>query len=72
VKFSGSTFAIPLQPGRMLPPMPAKGFPSKDAVATVPGARLVSDESVFPGPDPSIYAYTKLATQRNIYRVPVP
>ena len=70
--FAGSTYAIPLQPGQVLPPIPAKGFPSKEAVAALPGARLVSEESVFPGPNPSIYAFTKITTQRNIYRVPVP
>jgi hypothetical protein len=42
-------------------------------VAALPGARLVSDEAnVFPGPEPSTYAFTKVTTQRNIYRVPVP
>jgi len=72
LKFASSIYAIPLQPGQMLPPIPAKGFPSKEAVAALPGARLVSEESVFPGPNPSIYAFTKVTTQRNIYRVPVP
>ena len=72
LKFAGSTYAIPLQPGQMLPPIPASGFPSKEAVAALPGARLVSEESVFPGPNPSVYAFMKVATQRNIYRVPVP
>ena len=60
------------KPGEMLPSVPPSGFPSKEAVAALPGARLVSEESVFPGPNPSIYAFTKIATQRNIYRVPVP
>jgi hypothetical protein len=69
VKFSGSTFAIPLQTGEMLPPVPAQGFPSTGAVAALPGARLVSEESVFPGPNPLIYTFTRVATQRNIYRV---
>jgi hypothetical protein len=42
-------------------------------VAALPEARLVSEEkNVYPGPNPSIYAYTKVAAQRNIYRVPVP
>ena len=72
LKFAASTYAIPLRPGQMLPPIPASGFQSRDAVAALPGARLVSDESVFPGPDPSVYAFVKVATQRNIYRVPVP
>jgi Tol biopolymer transport system component len=72
LKFETSTYAIPLQPGRALPPIPASGFQSKEAVAALPGARLVSEDSVFPGPDPSVYAFMRVATQRNIYRVPVP
>jgi Tol biopolymer transport system component len=73
LKLAGSTYAIPLRPGQVLPPIPAAGFQSKEAVAALPGARLISDkDNVFPGPDPSIYAFTKGATQRNIYRVPVP
>jgi eukaryotic-like serine/threonine-protein kinase len=73
LKFAGSTYAIPLQPGRAMPVIPASGFQSKDAVAALPGARLISErDNVFPGPNPSIYAFTKVATQRNIYRVPVP
>jgi hypothetical protein len=72
LKIAGSTYAIPLQPGQPMPLIPASGFQSKDAVAAVPGARLISEkDNVFPGPNPSIYAFTKIATQRNIYRVPV-
>jgi dipeptidyl aminopeptidase/acylaminoacyl peptidase len=69
---TGPTYAIPLKPGKMLPPMPAAGLPSKEALAALPGARLVSNEEIYPGPNPSTYAFTKLAAQRNIYRVPVP
>jgi WD40 repeat protein len=72
LKFDAALYAIPLQPGQVLPPIPASGFQSKEAVAALPGARLISEESVFPGPNPSIYAFMKVATQRNIYRVPVP
>ncbi len=72
LKFGNSTYAIPLQPGQVLPPMPASGFPSKEAVAAVPGARLVSEQSIYPGPKPSLYAFTKITSQRNIYRIPVP
>jgi hypothetical protein len=72
LKFDGSTFAIPLRPKTMVPQIPRQGFRSKEQVAALPGARLVSEEpNVFPGPDPSIYAFTKVTTQRNIYRVPV-
>jgi Tol biopolymer transport system component/predicted Ser/Thr protein kinase len=72
LKFATSTYSIPLQPGQVLPPIPVSGFQSKEAVAALPGARLISEESVFPGPNPSLYAFMKVATQRNIYRVPVP
>jgi hypothetical protein len=69
---TGPTYAIPLPPGQTLPPAPASGFQSKEALAAQPGARLVSEGRVYPGPDPSIYAFTKVTAQRNIYRVPVP
>ena len=73
LKFDGSTYAIPLQRGTVLPSIPSSGFASKEGVARVPGARLVSDQpNVFAGPDPSVYAFTKVTTQRNIYRVPTP
>jgi eukaryotic-like serine/threonine-protein kinase len=72
VKFNDSTYAIPLGPGQVLPPAPPGGFPSRDAVAAVPGAILVADRPIYPGPRPSLYAFTRVSTQRNIYRVPVP
>jgi Tol biopolymer transport system component len=65
-------YAIPLRPGQMLPPIPAAGFRSKNDVAALPGARLIAEQEAFPGPNPSIYAFIKLATHRNIYRVSVP
>jgi len=71
LKFATSTYAIPLQPGQILPTIPSGGFASKEAVAAVPGARLVSANDVYPGPNPSIYAFVRVSTQRNIYRVPV-
>jgi Tol biopolymer transport system component len=72
LKFGASTYAMPLPPGQALPPIPASGFQSREAVAAAPGAQLISDERVWPGPNPSIYAFAKVSTQRNIYRVPVP
>jgi len=72
LRFGTSTYAIPLRPGHLLPRLPASGFASKEAVANLPGAQLVSDKDVYPGPNPSIYAFVKVSTQRNIYRIPVP
>ena len=71
--FTNATYAIPLPPGRGMPAIPAGGIQSKDGVGALPGARLVSEqERSVPGPNPSIYAFVKVSTQRNIYRVPVP
>ena len=72
LKFATATYAIPLQSGQFLPPIPSAGFASREAVAALPGARLVSEKDVYPGPNPSIFAFVKISTQRNIYRVPVP
>jgi hypothetical protein len=64
--------AIPLRPGRALPDIPVGGLQSKTAVAALPGARLITNEEhAFPGPSPSVYAFMKVTTQRNIYRVPI-
>jgi eukaryotic-like serine/threonine-protein kinase len=70
--FENATYAIPVQSGR-LPDIPAGGIQSKEGVAALPGARLISElDRSFPGPNPSMYAFVKVSTQRNIYRVPVP
>ena len=71
--FDNATYAIPLPPGRLLPAIPAGGIKSKDGVAALPGARLISEQDrPVPGPNPSTYVFAKVSTQRNIYRVPVP
>jgi Tol biopolymer transport system component len=71
-RIGDTTYATALTQGRMLPPIPAGGIQSKDAVLAIPGARVISgEERTFPGPDPSVYAFMKVTTQRNIYRVPV-
>jgi eukaryotic-like serine/threonine-protein kinase len=69
-KWGNSAFAIPLPAGRALPMIPSRGVQSSEGVAALPGARRISEETnAFPGPDPSRYAFTRVSTQRNIYRV---
>jgi eukaryotic-like serine/threonine-protein kinase len=71
--FASATYAIPLPSGRMLPPVPAGGIQSREGVAALPGARLISEhDRTVPGPNPSASVVVKVSTQRNIYRVPVP
>jgi Tol biopolymer transport system component len=66
------TYAVPVPPGQILPPIPESGLRSPADVAALPGARLVSQQPVFGGPDLSIYVSSRVATQRNIYRIRVP
>jgi serine/threonine protein kinase len=65
------TFAVPLQNGRMLPPVPAGGI-SAEAIAAMRDARKIPQLRAFPSDDPSLYAFMRQTPQRNIYRVPVP
>src|SRR5712692_9699976 len=67
LNFQRSIYAIPLRPGQMLPPLPASGLRTKQDVAALPGAQLIPEQEAFAGPNPSVYAFTKFATQRNIY-----
>jgi hypothetical protein len=73
LRFSGSTYAIPLERGDMLPVVPEEGLGSKEALIALPGARLVAAAGeVYPGPNPAVHTLLKVSTQRNIYRIPVP
>ena len=72
LRFEQATYAIPLRPGEVLPPLPPQGFPYSAAVTALPGVRLLSEASIFPGPDPPTYAFMKVTAHHNIYRVPAP
>ena len=69
---SGHTYAVPLMPGHMFPPIPAGGFPSEAAIAKLPGARSMDDSDVAPGSTSDVYAYSRQTVQRNLYRIPIP
>jgi eukaryotic-like serine/threonine-protein kinase len=67
------TFAVPLGPGQVLPPFPNQGIRwNRDGFATLAGARALPQERAFGGIDPSVYAFPRVSTHRNIYRIPVP
>ena len=69
LQFNRTWYAIPLRHGQMFPPIPAGGFRTAQEVMALPGTRPISASPVFMGPDPSQYAFTRVATQRNLYRV---
>jgi Tol biopolymer transport system component/tRNA A-37 threonylcarbamoyl transferase component Bud32 len=65
-------YALPLRPGQILPPLPASGLGSLDDAAALPGARLIPQPRAFMGANPAVYAFPRVTTHRNIYRIPVP
>jgi hypothetical protein len=66
------TYVVPLQRGQVLPPLP-KGGISAQELAAIPGAKRIPQLDAFLSEDdPSVYAFMRQTSQRNIYRVPVP
>jgi len=61
-----------LPAGKMLPAIPRGGFATERDVATLPGAQRILAFDVAPGAEAGVYAFAKEASQRNLFRVPVP
>ncbi len=66
------SYAVPLPPGQLLPALPKAGLPRLADAANLPGAKTFPQQRAYGGADPSIYAYPRVTTHRNIYRIPVP
>jgi Tol biopolymer transport system component len=64
-------WAIPLSRGQSVPSLPME-IRSPEDMGKLPGAKLLPTSGEFPGPDPTLYAFPKFTSQRNIYRVSVP
>ena len=65
------TVVLALEPGRMLPRLPAAGIQS-DADLVGLSVTSKSDGFLFPGGKAQQYAFSRGTIQRNIYRVPLP
>jgi len=65
------TYVLPLKTNEMIPTLPEGGFRSIKDAADALGARAIPDQRAFPSSDPSVYAFPRAATHRNIYRIPV-
>jgi eukaryotic-like serine/threonine-protein kinase len=70
IELPNTMYVIPLQAG-WVARLPASGFPSIDAAAAALGRRLTLGDRVFPSPDPSVYAFARLSSHRNIFRIQV-
>jgi len=68
---SGKTLAIPIPAGEALPNLPSSGIRGPEDAKAFPGARLLDAWGISPGPDPSVFAYTKTTVHRNLFRIPL-
>jgi serine/threonine protein kinase/Tol biopolymer transport system component len=65
------TIVIPLNPGDAFPTSWSE-LVTNTKLAQMRGVRVLDLPSVFPGPDPSNYAFWRFITQRNLYRISLP
>jgi serine/threonine protein kinase/Tol biopolymer transport system component len=72
VPYRGRTYAVPLPTDQVFPEIPSGGFQSEMDIARLPGARVIDAYDAAPGPTPGVYAFSRPATQRNLYRIPLP
>ena len=66
------SYGVPLAPGQLVPPLPPEGLARLSDAANLPGAKTFPEPRASGGADPSVYAYPRVTTHRNIYRIPVP
>jgi serine/threonine protein kinase len=67
----GKTYVLPVPHGKMLPDIPAGGFPSEAAIAALTGVRVIDSADTAPGASPDVYAFSRQTIHRNLYRVPL-
>jgi hypothetical protein len=65
------SYIVPLEPGTVMPPLPAGGLRSEEDVAQLPSARRINALTV-PGPSKDVWAFYRDSSQRNLYRIAVP
>jgi eukaryotic-like serine/threonine-protein kinase len=67
----GRSYVLRLSAGSVLPPVPAGGFRTEADIAALPGVEVLPYGDLALGPTPSVYAFSRLTTTRNLYRIPI-
>ena len=65
------TVAISIPQGQTLPNLPPSGIQGLDLETAFPGAHVIEAWNISPGPEPSVFAYVKTTTHRNLFRIPL-
>ena len=64
-----STYVVPLPKGTEVPPLPERGYFTIDDAAKALGGKAIPDQRAYVSDDPDVYAFPKVSSHRNIYRV---
>jgi len=67
----GHTYVMPLAKGSALPSVPPGGFRTEAEIAALPGVETIAYGDVAPGPSRTVYAFSRMTTTRNLYRIPL-
>ena len=70
----GKVFVIGLPSGKSIPALPASGIKSEADLKDLNAIAVIDMRGKLlfaPGPSPSVYAYSRLTVQRNLFRVPL-
>jgi len=65
------TYIIPLPHGAGMPIFPAKGVQSDKDLPNLAALQFV-EQDIYPGPDSSLYSFSKRVSHWNLYRIPIP
>jgi hypothetical protein len=67
----GWTFLLPTERGSVLPIVPPNGFRSETEISALPGVETFPYGDLALGSSPGVYVYSKIATTRNLFRIPL-
>ncbi len=68
---TGRTYILHPEQGSMFPHVPPGGFRTEAEISALPGVVSLPYGDVAPGAKPSVYAFSRVTTTRNLYRIPV-
>jgi hypothetical protein len=69
---SQKTLVVPLKPASPPPLLTPRPGVKEPYFASLPGARLIDEKDVFPGPDSNTYAFFRRSSRMNLYRLKLP
>jgi serine/threonine protein kinase len=62
---------LPYKPGEIVPDVPDGAVPGPQTWLKVPGAVRLERGALEPGPDPTVYVFTRSTDLQNLFRVPI-